>query len=195
VIKFSRDGEIYHTIKFGEKYTYMKLIKEGYLSLYTARYDNSSDFSISIFKKMDGEVIEIPNIGFKKYLSEFLSECSDVQSGILNGTYKRKDLDIIQEEFNNCIEEKTQLINNTESKTDSEPDLSNPKLDELISKITSAINNSDIENKSDVLEIIDAINKRKQSGESIPNYLSNSLVNELEGHEKLTELADELINF
>src|SRR5690606_17178116 len=64
---FSSDGEIYHPVKGEKGYEFMKLLQPGYLTLYACQVENQTRFDGLFLKKMDGEGMAVPNLGFKKY--------------------------------------------------------------------------------------------------------------------------------
>src|SRR5689334_246923 len=78
-------GEIYHPVKNEKGYVYMKLLKEGYLSLYAYQLDNQITYDGRFLVKKDGSRLDIPNLSFKKLLSKFLSDCGDVSEKISTG--------------------------------------------------------------------------------------------------------------
>src|SRR5688500_16900625 len=59
---FSSEGEIYHPVRSDNGYVFMKLIKPGYLSLYTFQLENQSRFDGLFLKKLDGDNLSVPNL-------------------------------------------------------------------------------------------------------------------------------------
>ncbi len=109
-----RDDKEYHTIKINNKYQLGLLKKAGYLSLYEfTDYEeiSSREYSSSILIKMDGTQLIIPNLGFKKQLNKFLSDCEAVKLAFAEKAYKQSDLEKIIDDYNNCIAENTAIFN------------------------------------------------------------------------------------
>src|SRR5690606_18892548 len=104
VREFSEDGEIYHPVKGEGGYQFMKLIQPGYLSLYAYQMENQTRFDGLFLKKMDGDGITVPNLGFKKYMSRFLEDCPAVKSRVEEGELGKRDLAAIVDAYNACIE-------------------------------------------------------------------------------------------
>ena len=73
---FSHDGDIYHPIKGDEGYVFMKLLKSGYLSLYAFQPENQTRFDGLFLRKLDGEGMTVPNLGFKKIPEPFCGRLS-----------------------------------------------------------------------------------------------------------------------
>src|SRR5690348_13070906 len=68
VREFSSEGEVYQPVKGETGYVFMKLIKPGYLSLYAYQLDNQTRFDGLFLRKMDGQSLSVPNLGFKKFM-------------------------------------------------------------------------------------------------------------------------------
>src|SRR5688572_12826147 len=75
---FSTAGEIYHPVKGETGYVFMKLMQPGYLSLYAYQMENQTRFDGLFLRKLDGQNLVVPNLGFKRYMSRFLEDCPDV---------------------------------------------------------------------------------------------------------------------
>jgi len=96
-------NDIYKPIVYNKTRVFAKEVIKGNLNLYLIRPEDGYEFSTEILLKTNGDIIEIPRIGFKKYVSDFLVECTDLASKIKDGTYKFGNLNTIIEEYNtNC---------------------------------------------------------------------------------------------
>src|SRR5690606_16009530 len=104
---FSYENEIYQPVKGPEGYTFMKLIKAGYLSLYAYQLQNQVSYDGLYLTKKDGTGAEVPNLGFKKTMKRFLTECPSVAYKLENDEFSRKDLHVLVDEFNICIDTKS----------------------------------------------------------------------------------------
>lgn len=182
------DGTIYRPQKGPAGYSFMKLEVEGYLSLYAFKPENQHQYDGQLLVKKDGTFIEVPNLTFKKTMKNFLSDCYDVTDKLEAGTYSRKDLRAIIDEYNRCIDKKT--VTPVAQKPVQQPVViaessTLKKWTEFESKVKVQ---PDFEGKSDVLEMMSDISKRLGSGEKVPNYL----IQGLRGSLKEPALAEEL---
>src|SRR5690606_22187997 len=82
---FSQDGDIYHPIRGERGYVFMKLLQSGYLSLYAYQLENQTRFDGLWLQKRDGASLAVPNLGFRKYLSQFLEDCPAVSDKVREG--------------------------------------------------------------------------------------------------------------
>jgi len=178
--------EIYHSVKGPNGYAFMKLKKAGYLSLYAFQLPNQMMFDGQYLTKLDGTGIEVPNLGFKKFMTPYLSECTAVSEKIDKGTFGKRDLNEIIDEFNACIENRTADY----SKQLSEKEVQTKKAnswDSLEKKIKAL---PDFEGKSNALDMITEVKGKISRGEKVPNFLTEGLKNILNP----TELKADLEN-
>ena len=84
VKSFSLDGEIYEPVKGPNGYTFMKIIKAGFLSLYAFQQENQTSYDGLYLAKKDGSGMEVPNLTFKKGMKNFLEDCPAVAEKIGN---------------------------------------------------------------------------------------------------------------
>ena len=89
---FQMDNEQYHLIKMIDQYTFMKPVLLGYLSLYLFQFENQLTWDGQFLYRLDGEGTEVPNIGFKKRMGEFLSDCSALAEDVKEGKLGKKEL-------------------------------------------------------------------------------------------------------
>lgn len=180
---FSHDGDIYHPIKGEIGYVFMKLLHSGYLSLYAYQPENQTRFDGLFLKKLDGDNMTVPNLGFKKYMSNFLEDCPSVSERIKSGELNKKNLTELIEAYNACVQNRT---------TDHEKVIAVRQ--EQTSKISAwddlekKIREKEFSERNNALEMIAEIRKKIQRRESIPNFLTEGLKNSL----KETGLATEL---
>lgn len=176
-------GEIYKPAKGPEGYTFMKLIKPGYLSLLAFQVEKSATYDGRYLLKADGNGIEVPNLGFKKQLAKFLADCDAVSLKLEQDVYSKRDLETIVDEYNACIETKTIKAAQTITK-EKETGVKANSWDALTEKINS---HDDFEGKSTALEMTADIKSRLQRGEKIPTFVIDGLKNVLAGQTDLKE--------
>ncbi|MEQ6118074.1 hypothetical protein [Reichenbachiella sp. MALMAid0571] len=187
-----KNGDTYHVAKIEGKYQFIKLIQEGFLSLY--RYSPSDQQSAQMFQgsiliTKDGRQKVVPNLGFKKQLAEFLEDCKSVSIKIENGELNKKDLTEIIDEYNACVpQDYTAKPGDIVEEIVYIPDTS--KIDELISGVKS---DADLSSNKELLEILEDLKKRKENGDDVPGYLSNILKNNLQGKEDLLKLLTDIL--
>jgi hypothetical protein len=180
---FSHDGEIYHPVKGETGYVFMKLLQPGYLSLYAYQPENQTRFDGLFLKKLDGEKMVVPNIGFRKYISQFIEDCPDVVERVKEGELGKKNLDELITAYNACIEGRT---------VDHVKEISIRREQTTIINAWDAleekIQEKDFSEKNNALEMIAEIRKKVRQQENIPNFLVEGLKESL----KDTGLSDEL---
>ena len=174
VREFSSDGDVYHPVKGEQGYVFMKLLRPGYLSLYAYQMENQSRFDGLLIKKADGESMIVPNLGFRKYLSQFLEDCPDVAERIKDGDLNKKNLTELVDAYNQCIDDRT--IDHDELVAQREQQGTKINAwDSLEEKVKAA----DFAEKTNALEMIAEIKKKIDRKESIPNFLVEALRNSL----------------
>jgi hypothetical protein len=181
----TKKGE-FHTLKIREQYQFALLIKGGYLSHYKFSGNLAPpalSFETAILAKTTDELQEIPNFNFKKRIAEFLSDCPNVVEGFQQGNYAKKDLDRIIDAYNQCIADRTDVVNselNTISTNSSKAD----QINEIQEAVTSS---SSFNNKVDIKEMLDDAKAKLQAGDKVPHYLINLIKENLSSEPKLAE--------
>ena len=164
-------------------YTFMKVLKPGYLSLYEFQREGQAAFDGLYLRKRDGTGLEVPNLGFKKMMSRFLEDCSAVVEKIDNGQLGKRDVEAIVEEYNLCIERKSSA--NSKTVVQTTPATSTADWDNLEQKVKTK---PDFEGKTDALEMISEIKKKVSRSEKVPNFMLEGLKSRL----SQTDLAQDL---
>jgi hypothetical protein len=180
---FYVDGVSYYPIKGPNGYTFMQLIKPGYLSLYRFQPQNSNIYSANFLRKADGTGIELPNIGFRKQMTEFLADCPDISARIESGELKRSDIDTIIDGYNACIAQRTQNVRK-EIQTYVETKSALTLWQELHTAIE---NEGEFENRETALEIVADIQNRVNRGEKVPNFIIQGLKDAVGNRSALAE--------
>jgi hypothetical protein len=161
----------YHNVRTNEGYTYMKLIKPGYLSLYAYQGKDQASFETLFLSKKDGTSLEVPNLTFKKMMTRFLEGCSDVTTKIESGELNRSDLTEIIEVYNACIDKRTNAGNLSRSQ-DAEQQVKTDQWEELEAKINSL---TEFDGKANALDMINDIKGKLSRNEKIPKFLVDGL--------------------
>lgn len=188
VKSYSLKGETYQPVKGPSGYTFMKLIKSGYLSLYAFQSDNQVNFDGTFLLKKDGDGIELPNLSFKKGMKKFLDDCPSVVGKIDSDELNKKDLDKIIDQYNSCIENRTVDHEKIIAKR-TEQSKNMTAWDVLEAKVKTQ---PDFEGKNNALEMIGEIKGKISSSQKIPNFLLEGLKSSLNGEVFKTELENAL---
>ena len=188
VKSYSLKGETYQPVKGPSGYTFMKLIKSGYLSLYAFQSDNQVNFDGTFLLKKDGDGIELPNLSFKKGMKKFLDDCPAVVGKIDSDELNKKDLDKIIDQYNSCIENRTVDHEKIIAKR-TEQSKNMTAWDVLEAKVKTQ---PDFEGKNNALEMIGEIKGKISSSQKIPNFLLEGLKSSLNGEVFKTELENAL---
>lgn len=170
VSHYSLEKESYYPVKGPSGYSFMKLLKPGYLSLYGFQPENQVNYDGRYLLKLDGRGTEVPNLSFKKTLVNFLKDCDKVATRIENGELTKKDLEQIIDEYNGCI-----AANTVQRVPSSGSVASKKKVDywETLAEKVSAHENFD--GKEDALEMINEIKTKLSKSEKVPNFLIQGL--------------------
>lgn len=174
VREFSSDGEIFHPVRAEKGYVFMKLLQPGYLSLYAYQLESQSRFDGLLLKKSDGANLIVPNLGFKKYMGQFLEDCPDVVARIRERDLSKKNLSEIIGAYNDCITNRT--VNHDVVLSEREQqDQKIGAWDALEGKIKE----KEFPEKNNALEMVAEIKKKIDRKEAIPNFLTEALRNSL----------------
>jgi len=174
VREFSTGGDVYHPVKNDEGYAFMKLLKPGYLSLYAYQLPNQTRFDGLFLKKMDGDYLAVPNLGFKKYMSRFLEDCPTVVAMLEEGDLDKKNIEAIVDTYNECV--RTRTFDSDKSIVISEERVTK---DGVWSSLEEKVKAADFSAKNDALEMIAEIRKKIMRGENIPNFMIEGLKSSL----------------
>jgi hypothetical protein len=189
VRSYTLGGEVFVPARGPAGYTFMKVLKPGFLSLLAFQMENQVTFDGRFLLKKNGEGIEVPNLSFKKALKTFLADCGNVSDKIENGTYGKKDLDVIIEEYNTCVSG-TQVVKNQQIVERAERVQKLNPWDVLETKVKAA---DEFEGKKDGLEMIAEIKGKISRGEKIPNFMIEGLKSTLNREEFQTALQEALL--
>ena len=184
------DGAAYHPKQAENSIRFMKLVKPGYLSLYSAR-DESQNYSKRYLIKRDGAMIEVPNLSFKKSMIDFLGDCETVKEKLGGKDYGKKDLDQIIDDYNAFIESNTTA--NQEARAFRQKAAT--KIDPLQKLKKTVQDQNEFPSKKDALDLIDDIIAKIKGGQAIPNYLVEGLQKYLADIEATKEDLEKALDF
>lgn len=165
-----KDSSILHPIKMDGRYQFIKLLQDGsFVKLYGYKTptEANASFGYQVLIKADGGQHKLGNIGYKKGLINFLTECPKVTEKIENGTYKKNNLNKVIDQYNACISEKSNA-----SLKEVTAVIEASKIDDLI----SMVNDADIEDKAELLDMLTDVKGKMASQKEIPSYLQNAII-------------------
>ena len=189
----SYEGEVYRPQRGPDGYTFMKLLKEGYLSLYAFQLKNQTTYDGLFLVKRDGTMIEVPNINFKKALKKFLGDCAEVASKVEAGEYTKRDLDRVIDEYNTCIADLTTARgtikkNTVHAVSETPAKAAAPEQENWASLAKKVQALPDFSEKADALEMIQEITNKLSRGEKVPNFMIEGLRSSLKDTQATQEL-------
>src|SRR5260221_3623567 len=186
---FFQSGTMYQTMKYENSYHFMKLIKPGYLSLLAFRFANQNSWDGQYLAKKDGSGMEVPNLGFKKMLSKYLSDCADVSGKLDKGDLSKRDLERIIDLYNTCIQTKTESMTNKPTPTlaiDSDKVLA-------VKDFVGKVEQENFVTKKDALDMLKDILSKVSKNEPVPNYLIEGLKSYLADTPSLSKELDSVV--
>ena len=185
VLSVTIDSQVYKPVRYEKKIFLMKLLKSGYLSLYAFPIDSRINFDGRFLTKLDGTSMEVPNLSFKKFMGNYLNDCSTIVSKIKSGDLSKKDLYKIIDEYNICIID----ANKDKMIPSSEVNEKSVAITNLIGRIEA----EDFTSKKDALDLLKDIQNKVSNNEPVPNYLTDGLKSYLAGTPALTEDLNALL--
>jgi len=176
------DGVTYRPVRQANTVRLMQELQSGYLSFFAYRVDNSNRFDGRLLQLMNGNQMDLPNIGFKRQLSDFLRECPSVSENIKTGQLGRNDIDSIVRLFNRCIDSRN--LPTQPARAIAAP--ASAWFSDL-SKLQQELSEADFPNKKDAEDMLADIIKRSSNNETLPNYLLEGFTNLLNAQPELLE--------
>jgi hypothetical protein len=181
VQRFRYRDELFKPVRFNNRYAFMKVLKDGYLSLFAFQVENQVTFDGLYLTKKDGTGMEVPNLVFKKAISKYLSDCPSVSKSVESGDLGKRDIEKIVDEYNGCIDRNTSVTTIQTKKMGA--------WDVLHEKVKAK---PDFQGKSDALEMISEIKLKVQRSEKVPSFMIEGLKNSLANAELAAELQNAL---
>jgi hypothetical protein len=170
-LSFSMGNDVYQPVRITQGYVYMKVIKSGYLSLFAFQLQDQSMWDGRYLLKKDGTGLEVPNIGFKRNMTKYLSECPTVSEKIESGELGKLEIEEIINQYNACIDRNTSMHNLI---IENEKDQAE-KLKPWTELENSLNNGGEFEDKATALEMINEIKIKLQREEKVPGFLVEGL--------------------
>jgi len=190
ILSLNMAGQVYKPIEYEKKIMLMKVLKEGYLSLFAFRIPNQNNYDGRLFKKMGDLPIEVPNLGFKKILGNYLDDCESVSEKVKAGDLGRKDLDQIIDSYNLCITSR----NTVNYSVSAEPIIIANEVTAAIGSLINKTEAEDFPSKKDALDLLRDIQSKVEKKETTPNYLTEGLKSYLSNVPALSDDLEKLLS-
>lgn len=184
------DGEFYNPQRYEHAYPFMKLLKLGYLSLYAFREPNQTSFDGRLLVKRDGTSVEVPNMMFKRVMSNFLNDCPELTRKIKDGELKNDAIGEVVDTYNSCIETATRkLYGPTEAA--SKPNSRSILVENFKRKVRDL---PEFPNKKNAIDLLNDMSDKLTHGQPVPDYLTEGLKNYLGTIDQVKEDLEKLIS-
>jgi hypothetical protein len=180
-----QDGFTYQPVQNNKAIRFMRVLRAGYLTLYAYRQEFQSSYDSRLLLKMNGQKIDLPNIGFKKLLSEFLEDCPATALKVKEGEFDRSEVEAIVDDYNACVAAQNNVAIVTAKPT---------PLVEAISALRAKVETSSLESKQEVLDLIKDLDNKAKRGQTIPAYLASSLKSYLGDKKEFEEQLNNLLS-
>ncbi|MEI9918353.1 MAG: hypothetical protein WDO14_06060 [Bacteroidota bacterium] len=180
-------GDLYAPVKIDNAIRFMKVLISGYISLYAYRAPQQAGYDTRVLQKVGMNSFEVPNMGFKKFIGDLVEDCPVVYDKVKNGDLTRNSVEEIVIEYNTCI------VSVQEQKIkEALPAPSTPAYD-LVEKLKTKVNASDLSNKNDASDLLNSIGEKLRKGEAVPAYMKEGLKGYLGSREDLKGDMEQLL--
>ncbi len=175
------DHETYRPLKHENSIRFMKVIKQGYLSLLAFRPTGQGMWDGRLLSKMDGSSLEVPNLSFKKMIGKFLADCPAIGEKLEKGELAKKDLEKIIDLYNSCMESQSnEKLATREEQPKPTERFENLEKVTAIKSLMEKVDKGDFLSKEDASDLLKDVLKKVEKGEKVPNYLTEGLKSYLE---------------
>jgi hypothetical protein len=181
-------GDRYKPVQFSGAIKFMKIITDGYLSVLGFQPPGIMYYDGRLLQMRDGRLLEVPTIGFKKQMSNYLKDYTELATKIEEGDLDRKDLDQIVNEYNAFISSKTTTLQ-VQAKTET---VQRSKL-EMLSDIKKSVEQSSMDPKQDLIDMMLELEGKIKDNKQAPAYLLKLISDRLQILPDLSAKFDELV--
>lgn len=185
------ENENYRPMRYENSIRFMKVLKQGYLSLLAFKPNGQGNWDGRLLAKRDGTSLEVPNLSFKKMIGRFLSDCPAIEEKLDKGELAKKDIDRIIDLYNTCLEsQSTMKLANREAQPKPEEKFESLEKVSAIKGLMEKVDKGDFLSKEDASDLLKDILKKVEKGEKVPNYLTEGLKSYLEKTPLKTDLEN-----
>jgi hypothetical protein len=180
-------NEMYSPIRYDNAIRMMKVIRSGFLSLYSFRVASQVTYDGRLLLKMGNPPQEVPNIGFKKYIGQLVEDCPDVADRVKTGELDRNKITDLVDRYNECV------VGIQERRLESAAQqVSNPTID-FIEEFRTRVNGSDLTTKNEVNDLLNSITEKVRKKEPVPAYMKEGLKGYLSQRDDFKEDTEQLL--
>lgn len=181
----------YKPIQFNDKVLFMEIISEGYVSLLAFQQPDVISYNGRLLKKRDGKQMEVPGIGFKKLLSNYLEDAKEVVGKIQSGELGPRELPEILKQYNEYISNKTKTNDIIVGSAQADANLNSKT--ELLNALRVDVEKSDLPQKEDAINILNDWLDKIKNNKPVPTYLQKALKTSVDLRTEFLIRIDELV--
>lgn len=178
----SRRGVALKPVQYADMVRFMEIMQDGYLSLLGFQLPNQSTYEGRLLQRRDGKAMEVPTLGFKKQMANFLSDAPELAAKIREGTYGGSDLLEIITAYNQFIDSKSKTVA-AQARSEQVQKSKTEVLDEVIGRVQQL----ELTNKADILDMLQDVKEKAAQAKPVPSYLARLIKENLAGNEALLE--------
>jgi hypothetical protein len=131
--------------------------------------------------------LQVPNMGFKKYLGDMVEDCHAVNDKVKTGDLNRNNIEELVTQYNTCI------VSIQEQKIKAALPIPSTPASGLIEKLKTKVSESDLSNKDDVNGLLNSITDKLKKNEPVPAYMKEGLKEYLGGRENMKADMEQLL--
>lgn len=176
-------------VQYNNTIRLMRVLRSGFLSYYAFKLPNQTAYEGRLMVKLGAAPQEVPNIGFKRIMAEYLSDCGELVNEIKNGDMSRREVELMVDKYNECIKRPQTVAAEQPVVVTVQPS------DELTASfdiLTQRIENSTLPSKKDALEMLKDISGKSRRNENIPTYLIEGLKSAVAADEQIKNDVNKL---
>jgi hypothetical protein len=181
VRSIENEGALLRPIRYENSIRFMKVLKDGFLSYYSFNLNTAETWDGRYLSKKDGTGIEVPNLGFKKTMARYLSDCPGLKKQFDKGDFSRRDIERIIDLYNQCVESRQTTVSTVNEK------------EVAVKKLIAKVEKENFVTKKDALDALNDVQKKVSKNETIPNYLFEGLKSYLAESPSLSSDLESLI--
>jgi len=145
-----KDGDFLEPVAFQNRKVFGKRLVEGSLSHYLVKSEGSYEYNVDLLAKSTDETLQVSNIGFRKRLMDFVSNCSSLYDQLEEKEIAANDLDQVLSTYNTeCGKKEIKMI--------------------VKKKVTPK------KNLVQLNTLLNDILQKQKNGEPIPSYMTEAL--------------------
>lgn len=184
------DSTMFVPMRHNNSIRMMKVIRSGFLSYYAFRLPDQVTYDGRLLVKLGSPGQEVPNLGFKRIMTEYLADCGPLVEEIKKGDISRREIERIVDRYNECIKPVAPAATEPALVVTVQPsDAVTTALDLLQQRIEV----SSLPGRSDALAMLNDIRKKTLLGEAVPSYLKEGLKSAVSADDQIKAEVEKMI--